>query len=230
MPAPSTPQRQPTAAELFLEGHSTRAIQATEPVPEPAAHSQPQALRPAQPRPAATVRAESKITAGVASPSATAKKSEMRWYFEALQKYAVFSGRARRREFWGFLVVSFLISFLLVLIDWVAVNYSGMPIKTGLLFQLYAAASFFPLLAVTVRRLHDVGKPGWFMWLSPGAIWPLAFVLYTYLSKHTRAGFIAPLFIFLGTVVLGYFFLLMVWDSQPSENRYGPNPKGKSAA
>ncbi|HVN31107.1 MAG TPA: DUF805 domain-containing protein [Thermoanaerobaculaceae bacterium] len=150
----------------------------------------------------------------------------MGWYFEALQKYAVFSGRARRREFWGFLVVSFLMSFLLIFIDWVAVNYSGMPIKTGLLFQLYAAASFFPLLAVTVRRLHDVGKPGWFMWFSPGAIWPLAFVLYTYLSKHTRAGFIAPLFIFLGTVVLGYFLLLMVWDSQPGENRYGPNPKG----
>jgi uncharacterized membrane protein YhaH (DUF805 family) len=229
-PPPPPPKRQPTPAELFLEDHSARVIQATGPIPKLAGPDQPQVLPRTQAEPGATARAEGGNTSGVASPLRRAKKAEVGWYFEALRKYAVFSGRARRREFWGFLVVSFLISFFLILIDWIAVNYSGMPIKTGLLFQFYAAAILFPSLAVTVRRLHDVGKPGWFLWFSPGAIWPLGFVLYVYLNRQTRADFLAPLFIFLGTVVFGYFFLLMVWDSQPGVNRYGPNPKGINAA
>lgn len=78
----------------------------------------------------------------------------MKWYFEVLKKYAVFSGRARRSEYWYFALFSTIISFILELI---AATSGATVIPT-----IYSLIVFLPGLAVGVRRMHDVNKSGWF--------------------------------------------------------------------
>lgn len=114
-----------------------------------------------------------------------------KWYMEALTKYVEFSGRARRKEFWTFALTNFVISVILSVLD----NIIGMGI--GFIGTLFSLAIFIPSIAVGVRRLHDIGKEGW--WLLIGLI---------------------PV---IGWIVLIYFY---VQDSEPGANVYGANPKG----
>lgn len=79
----------------------------------------------------------------------------MNWYLQALKKYAVFSGRARRSEYWYF----FLFNILILL----ALGTLGGLIHSQVLYILYYLAILVPLLAVGVRRMHDVGKSGWYL-------------------------------------------------------------------
>ena len=83
----------------------------------------------------------------------------MNWYLEVLKKYAVFEGRARRTEYWMFILFHFIISFVLSLID----NVAGLMIAegAGVLSTLYGLAVIVPGIAVAVRRLHDTGRSGW---------------------------------------------------------------------
>ncbi len=117
----------------------------------------------------------------------------MNWYFEVLKKYAVFDGRAHRTEFWLFFLFSFIISLFLGVI----VGLVG-----GLWFvtTLYALAVLIPGLAVSVRRLHDTNRSGW--WILTGLV---------------------PI---LGWIALLIFY---IEDSRPGANQYGPNPKGVQA-
>jgi uncharacterized membrane protein YhaH (DUF805 family) len=89
----------------------------------------------------------------------------MNWYVQALKKYAVFSGRARRMEYWMFAVINFIISFSLSMIDMATGTGQGYwsPLAT-----IYGCATVIPSLAVGVRRLHDTGKSGW--WLLIGLV------------------------------------------------------------
>lgn len=114
----------------------------------------------------------------------------MNWYIDVLKKYAVFSGRARRMEYWMFVLFNLIIAFVLGFVE-------GMVGSPGILSMIYSLAVLVPSIAVSMRRLHDIGRTGW--WLL------IAFV---------------PL---IGAVVLLVF---MVLDSQPGSNQYGPNPKG----
>jgi uncharacterized membrane protein YhaH (DUF805 family) len=69
--------------------------------------------------------------------------------------YVTFSGRASRSEFWLFLLFSFLAAIVIGVIDGILGSYP-------LLYSLFALANFLPSLALSVRRLHDVNKSGWF--------------------------------------------------------------------
>lgn len=84
----------------------------------------------------------------------------MNWYLEVLKKYAVFSGRAHRTEYWYFFLINLLISIGLAIID-------GM-IGLGLLGGLYALLTIIPSFAVGARRLHDTDRSGW--WLLIGFV------------------------------------------------------------
>lgn len=85
----------------------------------------------------------------------------MNWYVAVLKNYAGFSGRARRTEYWMFVLVNFIISVVLnILATWAKVF--------SLIDLLYALAVLIPSLAVGVRRLHDTGRTGW--WLLIGLI------------------------------------------------------------
>ena len=66
-----------------------------------------------------------------------------------LTKYADFTGRARRSEYWWFALASFVVSFLLSFSD--------------LLQALWSLAVLIPTIAVGVRRMHDTGRSGWFL-------------------------------------------------------------------
>lgn len=115
----------------------------------------------------------------------------MDWYLSVLKKYAVFSGRARRKEYWMFFLFNIVISIVLAVID--GKLGSG---KMGMLGMIYSLAVLLPGIGVSIRRLHDTGRSGW--WLLLGLI---------------------PL---LGVVVL---LIFMIQDSQSGNNEYGANPK-----
>lgn len=117
----------------------------------------------------------------------------MNWYLEVLKKYAEFSGRARRTEYWMFFLINLIISIVLAVID----NMIG---TGGIIGGLYSLAVLLPGIGVTVRRLHDTGRVGW--WILIGLI---------------------PI---IGWIVL---LIFMVLDSHPGDNEYGPNPKGAAA-
>mgnify|MGYP003460229328 CR=1 FL=1 len=119
----------------------------------------------------------------------------MNWYLEVLKKYAVFGGRARRSEYWYFVLFNLIISIVLAIVDGMLGSFSTER-GVGLLEGIYSLAVLIPGIAVSVRRLHDTNRSGW--WLL------IVFV---------------PL---IGVIVL---FVYMVQDSQPGENQYGPNPK-----
>jgi uncharacterized membrane protein YhaH (DUF805 family) len=113
----------------------------------------------------------------------------MNWYLQALKNYAVFSGRSRRTEYWMFVLFNLIFSIVLGFID-------GMIGTAGVLGLIYSLAILIPALAVSVRRLHDTNRSGW--WLLIGLI-PVV-----------------------GAIVLIVFFVM---DSDPGDNEYGANPK-----
>jgi uncharacterized membrane protein YhaH (DUF805 family) len=99
----------------------------------------------------------------------------MNWYLTVLKKYATFSGRARRTEFWMFTLFSIIISLLLQILDYLLkleINE-----KNGVLGSIYSLFIFLPSLAASVRRLQDTNRSGWFLllWFLPiiGWIWLL---------------------------------------------------------
>lgn len=119
----------------------------------------------------------------------------MNWYLEVLKKYAVFEGRAGRQEYWFFILFNILISMALVYVDWLTGNINP-ETGLGILSGIYALGVMIPGMAVSVRRLHDTGRSGW--WL-----------LITFVPV-------------IGAIVFLYF---MVLDSNPEINEYGPSPK-----
>ncbi len=119
----------------------------------------------------------------------------MNWYLEVLKKYAVFTGRARRKEYWYFLLFNIIISIILSAVDGMTGSYNPQT-GMGLLGTIYVLAILLPAVGVSIRRLHDTGRSGWWVLLS-----------------------LIPL---LGTIVLLVF---MLQDSKPGSNQYGANPK-----
>ena|SRR5258706_11201607 len=119
----------------------------------------------------------------------------MGWYFQALRKYAVFSGRARRKEWWSFGLVHLAIIFALRGVS-VLMRIHDPEGRIGLISGFYVFAVFLPVIAVSVRRLHDTNRSGWWY-----------FIIFIPLAG------IVQLLIFMGE------------DSWPGENRFGPNPK-----
>ena len=121
----------------------------------------------------------------------------MNYFIDCLtKKYACFSGRARRQEYWLFALFNFIAGIIIGVIAGVLVSVTNVT-AFAYLGSIYNLAVLIPGLAVFFRRLHDIGKSGWW--------WLLAFI---------------P---FIGWIVLLVFCCL---DSQPGENKYGPNPKG----
>ena len=104
----------------------------------------------------------------------------MSWYFGALKKYATFSGRARRKEYWMFLLVNVFVLIIAQVLDnflGTSLKIQGMKIGYGYISLVYSLLVIIPGLALVIRRLHDVDKSGaWiFITLIPliGSIWLL---------------------------------------------------------
>ena len=120
----------------------------------------------------------------------------MNWYLKVMtQNYANFSGRARRKEYWMWYLFYFIMIILATIIDLI-IGSSLFGLPYGICYLLVGLAHFVPGLAAAVRRLHDVGKSGWFLLIG-----------------------LIPL---LGAIWLLVLFLI---EGEQKENEYGANPK-----
>ena len=86
----------------------------------------------------------------------------MQWYLTVLKKYNVFTGRARRSEYWYFVLVNLFNSFLTSYMDTTFGTFDE-ETKIGYINMTYAMVVLVPNIAVNIRRMHDVGKSGWYM-------------------------------------------------------------------
>ena len=119
----------------------------------------------------------------------------MNWYLKVLKQYADFSGRARRKEYWMFFLFNMIFAIVAMILD----NVLGIAIEGvgyGPLYGLYALAVLIPGLAVSVRRLHDVGKSGWYY-----------------------------LIILIPLIGIIWMLVLLVSNGNVGENKYGADPK-----
>jgi len=109
----------------------------------------------------------------------------VKWYFHSLRKYAVFAGRAHRREYWTFELWNLIIPAALVFVD-IKIGESSHPDR-AVLTGVYLLVTAIPSLAGSVRRLHDTNHSGWAVFL--GMI-PLVgqFVLLRFLVKDSDPG------------------------------------------
>lgn len=120
----------------------------------------------------------------------------MNWYLKVIRdNYVNFSGRARRQEYWMFYLFHIIIIFTLGLISGMLVEATDSP-AVFIVLGLYVLATFLPTLAVTVRRLHDTGKSGWYYLLS--------------------------LIPYIGGIII---FVFTVQNGDVGSNQYGPDPK-----
>lgn len=119
----------------------------------------------------------------------------MKWYLRVLKQYADFKGRARRKEYWMFVLFNLIFASIAVVLD----NILGLAVEDagyGPIYGLYMLAVLVPGIAVTVRRLHDINKSGWMILI----------------------GFIP----FIGFI---WLLVLMVTNGQQEANKWGENPK-----
>lgn len=128
--------------------------------------------------------------------------------FTPLKRYADFKGRARRKEFWSYILFVWVTMFVLMYVDAAlglggsATGYAeggsvGFNMSGGILTLLFALGTLVPNLAVSVRRLHDGGKSGWMLLIG-----------------------LVPL--------IGWLYLLFLYvqPGTTGPNAYGPDPKG----
>ncbi|NLD50719.1 MAG: DUF805 domain-containing protein, partial [Clostridiaceae bacterium] len=85
----------------------------------------------------------------------------MEGYLAVIKKYVDFTGRARRKEFWMFFLINAIIGIVLYILASVT-GKAGNTLFTGL-SSLYSLAVLLPSIGVAVRRLHDIGKSGWWV-------------------------------------------------------------------
>jgi len=88
----------------------------------------------------------------------------MSWYLECLKKYAVFRGRARRKEYWMFILVNTIVLFAFTIIETVVRGYAAGR-SGSVLAGLYNIAVVLPALAAGVRRMHDTNHSGWWLFV-----------------------------------------------------------------
>lgn len=100
----------------------------------------------------------------------------MKWYLKVLKNYAEFSGRARRTEFWMFVLFNIIVGAILSFID---LLIFGKDSVLGF-NPLYSLAVLIPSLAVAIRRLHDTDRSGFWVLLSfiPIIGWLILLIFY----------------------------------------------------
>lgn len=100
----------------------------------------------------------------------------MNWYLKVIKQYADFKGRARRKEYWMFVLFNTLFAIIAAILDsLLGINFE--PIPYGPIYLLYFLFIIIPSISLAVRRLHDIGKSGWMFLICfipfIGGIWLL---------------------------------------------------------
>lgn len=181
----------------------------------------------------------------------------MEWMILPLKKYAQFSGRSRRKEFWMWILFIVIVSIVLSMIDSAlglggysrmgsqqmapgATGFSyGAYTSGGVLTLLFSLAVLIPNLAVGVRRLHDTGRSGW--WLGGFMIFYVAFTAYALTAgmsalsgggSESSLATLSAVSLVCGLVILVWAVALLVFyclEGTRGPNRFGPDPKNPEA-
>ncbi len=120
----------------------------------------------------------------------------MQWYIDVLKKYAVFDGRARRKEYWMFVLFNVIISIILGILDRIIGTDFGGGSSSGWLSTIYSLAVLLPSIGVAIRRMHDTNRSGW--WILINLIPCVGFI---------------------------WFIVLAAQEGTAGDNQYGPDPK-----
>ncbi|MDR3002273.1 MAG: DUF805 domain-containing protein [Fibromonadaceae bacterium] len=165
------------------------------------------------------------------------------YYVKCWKNYVNFEGRARRKEYWGFYLFNLLIAMGIGIVEgltsafWqVLITILGLPVSelvviflTSILSTLYGLAIFLPGLAVQVRRLHDIGKSGWWVLIlfAPILIGITAAILVPLLANFSVYSITFAVLVAASAIIVPVIVMLvwLVKDSDSGENEYGPNPK-----
>ncbi|WP_232666902.1 DUF805 domain-containing protein [Pseudonocardia sp. TRM90224] len=123
----------------------------------------------------------------------------MQWFLKGLRPYADFSGRARRQEYWMYILFYTIFVLALVAVDAVLIYLTDSRWSL-ILSMIFSLAMLIPTLAVTVRRLHDTDRSGWWYLIS---------------------------FVPFGSIVILVF---TVMEGTRGANQYGPDPKAYAQA
>ena len=153
----------------------------------------------------------------------------MKWFLKCIRNYVNFSGRARRTEFWYFILFSCLLLIVAMALDVVCFNT-----PYGVFYLLVALFLFLPQLAVSARRLHDTGRTSkWLLWNYLALlVWAVTALVLSGLSAFAGGRDASAWFLI---VLCGGCVLFFIWEivflvwfclpGTPGENRYGPDPK-----
>ena len=144
-------------------------------------------------------------------------------YLQPFKKYAAFKGRARRKEYWGFLAFIYAIAF----VAGIVLGTAGATTESESLLAVQAiltAVTLVPTLAVGVRRLHDSNRSGWWILMAfiGGGLAKLANKLLT-VNEATLP--LAGLMIVVSLVMLVSLFVFLLLPGTAGDNRFGPNPR-----
>ena len=120
----------------------------------------------------------------------------MKWFIKCFKQYFDFKGRARRKEYWYFTLFCFIFSILVELVGSILGMMVGSYILHSILSLIFCIITFIPSISVSVRRLHDIGRRGWWLLLC-----------------------LVPIIGWIWLIVWACF------DSKKGENKWGPNPK-----
>lgn len=146
----------------------------------------------------------------------------MYWYLKVLQEYTNFQGRARRTEYWMFILINLLFSLGFLSLDILILDHNPLePTDIAILQTIYSLAVLLPTIAVSVRRLHDTNRSGWWVLIAflPGLLGGFISGL-NIVSSSIQT--ILSLVTFVGIIVLIVFFAT---EGHRGPNQYGPDPK-----
>lgn len=168
----------------------------------------------------------------------------MDWMFMPLRRYADFSGRSRRMEFWMWQLLQFIVYFVVVVLA--MLFGGGMMMMAGdpsaiaaaggvmliimLLYLVYALAVLIPSIAVAVRRLHDTNRTGWWILapLAPYLVAILAGMMAVSSPDMAGVASILALICMLAALALAVTLLVFYFlEGTRGPNKYGPDPKGQ---
>ena len=160
----------------------------------------------------------------------TTNMTPIDWAKRPIEKYADFSGRAPRAEYWWFYLATIVAYIVATIIDSI-LGLDGTVGPYGVVVLVLMLALLIPGLAATVRRLHDTNRSGWWILIAIvpyfilGILFGMAFASGS-MAAMGGVGLIGGLIAVAGGIALLVFMIL---PGTPGDNRYGPDPYGRGA-
>ena len=150
-----------------------------------------------------------------------------KYYAKCWKHYFDFKGRARRSEFWMFIGVNCMIQYCLSVFNIIGNNINTTAqLVVAIIYILYSLAVFIPSVAVTVRRLHDIGESGWWFVIYILLAVVFAFILGVLsINPNTFFAKIVVIYAIILLITSLLLYAIMLKDSQPGDNQWGSNPK-----